>query len=66
MFNVEQFNRVEYTFCNESYSYGVDMNDTKYKSTAHKSNTLNDKSVFLGWRKISDYEYDLALGDVIR
>ena len=25
MFNVEQFNRVEYTFCNESYSYGVDM-----------------------------------------
>lgn len=64
MFNVEQFNRVEYTFCNESYSYGVDMNDTKYKATAH--NLDNGKSVFLGWRKISDYEYDLALGNVIR
>lgn len=64
MFNVEQFNRVEYTFCNESYSYGIDMNDTKYKATAHNSN--NGKSVFLGWIKISDYEYDLALGDVIR
>jgi len=62
MFNVEQFNRVEYTFCNESYSYGVDMNDTKYKATAHKSNV----SGRISWQKISDYEYDLALGEAVQ
>lgn len=59
MFNVEQFNRIEYTFVNGSYSYGVDVNNKKYKSTFRKSSKIT-------WYTISDYEYDLALAEATR